>query len=193
MQASPSGKQTPCDLANLYGFVASVRFRGANNIYLFNWMDKNSIGKKNYRTLLEKGIGDDVVLQSVRRHPVCYHDIIPGVNNHVQLPQTPNPNAKFTVPIGLKPVSGKLWLIVGLNNSEGAKETICSATLNGIKTTVTTDADITPLSKDVARALCFDCPLTAAQNGVNTIAVQLESRTAPQIVWVELKIEPDKK
>ncbi|MDR2757667.1 MAG: hypothetical protein LBC20_18405 [Planctomycetaceae bacterium] len=194
MQAWPGGKQTPCDLATLYGFVASVRFRGARNIYLFNWMDNNNpVGKEKYRTLLEKGVDDDVVLQSVRRHPVCYHDIIPDVNNHVQLPQTPNPEAKFTVPIGLKPESGKLWLIVGLGNGEGVKETVCSATLNGTKTNVTTDADITPLSKDVARALCFDCPLTVAQNDVNTITVRLESGIAPRIVWVELKIEPNRK
>ncbi|MDR0743913.1 MAG: hypothetical protein LBF05_06120, partial [Tannerella sp.] len=201
-RAWPSGKQLLNDLAILYGFVSSARFRGTRNIYLYNWFDPTPghlvpsfcpVDEKDYRTLLEKGVGDDVVLQSVRRYPVCYHDIIPGVNSHVQLPQTPNPEAKFTVPFAPKPVSGKLWLIVGLGNSEGVKETVCSATLNGTKTNVTTDADIAPLSKDVVRALCFDCPLTAAQNGTNNITVRLESGTAPRIVWVELKTEPDVK
>jgi hypothetical protein len=189
VQAWPGGKRTQTNLDYLYGFVASVRFRGARNIYLFNWFDN----KKDYHILLEKGISDEVVLQSVRRYPVCYHDIVPGVSRHVQLPQTPNPEAKFTVPLGQKPVSGKLWLIVGLGNCEGVKETVCSATLNGTKTVRTKDATLDHLSKDVVRALCFDCPLTAAQNGINTITVHLESGTAPQIVWIELKVEPNGK
>jgi hypothetical protein len=201
-QAWPGGTQIRNDLATLYGFVASARFRGARNIYLYNWFDPAPghlvpsfcpVGEKDYRTLLEKGIGDDVILQSVRRYPVCFHDIVPGVSSHVQLPQTPNPETKFTVPIGLKPISGKLLLIVGLGNSEGVKETVCSATLNGTKIDIATDAALNTLSKDVVRALCFDCPLTAAQNGINTITVRLESGTAPKIVWVELKVEPDKK
>jgi prepilin-type N-terminal cleavage/methylation domain-containing protein len=55
------------------------------------------------------------------------------------------------------------------------------------------DATLDHLSKDVVRALCFDCPLTAAQNGINTITIHSESGTAPQIVWIELKVEPDGK
>ncbi|MDR1269228.1 MAG: hypothetical protein LBK82_06865, partial [Planctomycetaceae bacterium] len=200
--AYPNGKQIRNDLAILYGFAASARFRGARNIYLYNWFDPLPghivssfcpVDEKDYRTFLEKGIGDDVVLQSIQRYPVCYHDIVPGVSSHVQLPQTLNPEAKFAVSLGQKPVSGKLRLIVGLSNSEGVKKTVCSATLNGTKTETVTDTVFDSLSKDVVRALCFDCPLAAAQNGINTMTVRLESGNTPQIVWVELKVEPDRK
>jgi hypothetical protein len=202
MQASPSGKQTPCDLANLYAFVASARFRGARNIYLFNWMDPQRghlassfgpVGEKEYRTLLEKGIGNEVILQSVRRYPVCYHDIVPGVNSHVQLPKTSGSEVTFTIPLGLKPVTGKLWLILGLATNESVKEAVLSATLNGKNTKPVDDAELKGLSGDVVRALRFDCPLDTAKDGTNNVTVVQNSGTPQKIVWVELKIEPDEK
>jgi hypothetical protein len=224
-QASPGGKQVMNDLANLYGFVASNRWRGSRNIYLFNWFDptptiflewsgipagaKTSslcpVSEKDYRTLLEKGIGDDVILHSVRRHPISYHQIIDdnlpdgikphsdGLNINVQLPQTPNPESQFTIPLGAKPVTGKFWLILGLAANESVKESVFSVTLNGKNVKQVDDAELKGLSGDVVRALRFDCPLDTAKDGTNNVIVSQNSGTPQKIVWVELKIEPDRK
>jgi hypothetical protein len=206
-QAWPDGKEVRNDLATLYGFVASARFRGARNIYLYNWMDPSPghtapsfgpVDEKDYRTLLEKGIGDDVLLQSVRRFPVGYdevgyREIVPGVNSHVQLPQTLNSEAKFTIPIGQKPVSGKLRLIVGLAANESVKEAVLSATLNGKNTQPVADAELEGFSRNEVRALQFDCPLDTAKDGTNNIVVSQSSGTPQKIVWIELCVEPDRK
>jgi hypothetical protein len=202
MQAWPGGKEVQSDLASLYGFVASARFRGARNIYLYNWFDPSPghldssfypIGEKDYRTLLEKGIGDDVLLQSARRYPLGYHEIVPGMNRHIQLPKTLNSEAKFTIPIGLKPVTGKLYLIIGLAANESVKEAVLSATLNGKNTQPVTDAKPKGFSRNEVRALQFDCPLDIAKDGTNNIVVSQSSGTPQKIVWVELRVEPDRK
>jgi hypothetical protein len=198
MQAWPGGKEVRNNLASLYGFVASARFRGAHNIYLYNWFDPwpgsfCPVDEKDYRTLLEKGIGDDVLLQSARRFPLGYHEVVPGMNRHIQLPKTLNSEAKFTVPIGQKPVTGTLRLIVGLSNTEGVKEAVLSATLNGKNTQPVADAELEGFSRNEVRALQFDCPLDTAKDGTNTVTVNQKSGTPQKIVWVELRIEPDRK
>jgi len=180
------------DLATLYGFVASARFRGAKNTYFFNWMDSGTIPvtKEQYRILLEKGLGDDVIFHSTRRYPITYRDTVSaGVSNNVQLPKTTDATATFTIPIGLKPKSGKLLLIIGLGKNENVKDAVLSATLNETKVTAIADVSLEHISSDGVRTLCFDCPLDTAKDGVNTITVKQESGAAQKIVWVELRVE----
>ncbi|MDR3198564.1 MAG: hypothetical protein LBU34_11920, partial [Planctomycetaceae bacterium] len=95
--------------------------------------------------------------------------------------------------IGTKPVTGKLWLILGLAANESAKDAVLSATLNGKNIKPVDDAELKGFSGDVARVLRFDCPLEAAKDGTNNVTVSRNSGTLQKIVWVELKIEPDGK
>jgi hypothetical protein len=197
MRGYPKENLCVNDLATLYGFVAAERFRGAKNIYLFNWMDgRDDITKYNYapvnasdyRTLLEKGIGDDIVLHSLRRHPVSYRDT--GSSRNIQLPKSTDKESSFTIQLGPKPATGKLWLILGLGANDSVKEAALSATLNGKKTAPATDAERKGLGPDVVRAVRFDCPLDTAQNGANTVTVCQESGSPQKIIWVELRVEP---
>jgi hypothetical protein len=214
-QAWPGGKQLRNSLADLYAFVASARFRGARNIYLFNWFDPTPtirlewvdpsvtltlcpVNEKDYRTLLEKGIGDEVILHSLRRHPVGYHQVIDwgnvhgkGVSFHIQLPKTSDQKAQFTIPLGPKPVMGKLRLILGLASGESVKEATFSVTLNGKNTKAMPDLEPAGFPEDVTRALQFDCPLKSAKDGINNITVSQKSGAPQKIVWVELQVDPD--
>jgi hypothetical protein len=192
IRAYLGGKAVPNDLATLYGFVAAERFRGAKNIYLFNWMDIGTtpLQPDDYRILLEKGLGDDVVLHSRRRYPVSYRDVGTGKLANIQLPKQTNKKSSFTIQMGRKPTTGKLWLIVGLEPGDSVQEAVLSATLNGKKIEPATDTKLKGISPEVGRALRFDCPLDTAQDGINIVAVHQESGATQKIVWVELQVEP---
>ncbi|MDR1120464.1 MAG: hypothetical protein LBM08_06060 [Dysgonamonadaceae bacterium] len=78
-------------------------------------------------------------------------------------------------------------------DDESVKEAVLSATLNGKNTQPVADAELERFSKNEVRALQFDCPLGAAKDGTNNIVVSQSSGTPQKIVWVELRIEPDRK
>lgn len=191
MSPGPGGPRVPNDLETLYGFVAAERYRGARNFYLFNWMDKSTapVPPHVYRTVLEKGVGDDVVSRSARRHPICFHDTVPpGVSAGIQLPKQTDKECTFTVPIGWKPVSGRMELIVGLN--ENQSDAVFTASLNDKTVEPLSDASNGNTWPGVARVIRFDCPPDTARNGTNEIGIRQESGQPQKIVWIELRIEP---
>jgi hypothetical protein len=193
VRAFPGAAYLPNDMATLYGFVASARYRGAKNIYFFNWMDSQTlpVTREQYRTLLDKGLDDSVLQRSVRRFPVTYRDVVAeGVSNDAQLPRTTDAPATFVIPIGAKLDSDKLLIIIGLGKGEGVSDASFTATINGKSATAVAFASEELHNPDVAHALCFDCPLQAAQDGYNTVTVQQTSGDLQRIVWAELRIVP---
>lgn len=193
MQAYPGAPRIANDLESFYGFVAACRYRGAESFYLFNWMDRSTtpVSLKDYRILLEKGVGDDVLAQAARRHPVCYHDTVPpGVSAGIQLPKQTDTKCTFQVPIGRKPASSKITLILGLAENESVKEAVLATSLNETLVEPTVDAADVKKYPGVIRALRFDCRPDAVRDGTNLITVWQESGAPQKIVWVELRIEP---
>ncbi len=76
----PAGAAVANDLASLRGFAASARDRGADSLYLFNWMDSQTrpVTADQYEQLLHEGLGRETVFTKIRRHPVCYRDTVPN-------------------------------------------------------------------------------------------------------------------
>ena len=188
--ATPISNDLPC----LYGFVAAERYRGANSIYLFNWMDSQTqpVSAADYRILLEKGVGDDVVNNVKRRHLVTFRDTVPrGVSENIQLPRKTTDNCKFTIELGPVPVSGKLLLILGLRENSSLPDTSFSVSLNGTDLEPLPDASDVKCYGDAKRAMRFRCPLNSAKNGTNEIQIRHKSGEYQEIVWVELYVDPN--
>ncbi|MCU0978992.1 MAG: hypothetical protein MUF25_07470 [Pirellulaceae bacterium] len=190
----PGGQAVANDLAALRGFAASADHRGADSLYLFNWMDSETrpVTADDYTRLLRDGLSPQVVASSPRRHLVCYRDTVPaGFPNGAQLPVEASAGGSFRIHVGAKPASGQPWAVVGLARREGVGESRLEAKLNG---RVLDPAEDLPncggLGPDTVRAVRFPCPREALQDGYNELSIrQTGGPAGQQIVWVELRVD----
>jgi hypothetical protein len=191
----PRGVPMPNNLATLSGFAASAYHRGADGVYLFNWMDHNNwpVSNDDYKVLLRNGVSEKVVAGSVRRHPVCFRDTVPkGFPNNVQLPAAARPEKNFRIHIGPKPASGKVWAVVGLAKRDGLADARFKATLNNRALETEEEVkDLGGLGGIPTRAIRFSCPLDTVTSGYNELKVRQIAGSADQhVVWVEIRLEP---
>lgn len=186
----PGGKPVANDLASLAGFSASAWERGADGIYLFNWMDSGTrpVPAPAYQQLLTQGLGRAAVLATPRRYPVCYRDTVPaGFPNEVRLPITGEGTCQ--VHIGPAPTGGTACIIAGLAVEETADfQVAVNGTTAGAAEKWPTLAG---LGGGAKLALRFPVPLASLVAGSNTIHLQAQpgSETA-KVVWVEMRLEP---
>ena len=100
----PGGEAVANDLACARGFAASAHYRGADSIYLFNWMDSETrpVALSDYQVLLRDGLSPQAVSPGQRVGiPVCYRDTVPGgFPNGAQLPVDAQAGGDFQIPIG---------------------------------------------------------------------------------------------
>jgi hypothetical protein len=191
----PGGEPVANTLPSAYGFAASALSRGADALYLFNWMDSGTrpVTSDSYRTLLERGLGAEMVSKTMRRHPVCYRDTVPeGFPNGVVLPVEGPNGADFSINIGAKPTTGNVWLIAGLEQRDGMAEAAFTAKINGIEAPTVVDLSfVKDLGGKSARGIRFLCPLSAVRDGFNQIDIKQKPGTpAQRIVWFEVRIDP---
>ena len=189
----PSAAPTANDRATLHGFAASAYHRGADSIYLFNWMDSETrpCTVEEYRTLLQRGLSAQTVSTAVRRHPVCYRDTVPpGFANGVQLPVDLPTTKPIKVHLGPAPQKGKVQVVVGLAKRDGVGDVRLQATLNGRTLAPGQDVGTTGFAGSPARGVRFACPLDAVKSGYNEVEVRAAGGDASQqLVWVELRVE----
>ena len=191
----PSGAAAANDLACARGFAASARHRGADSLYLFNWMDSHTrpVTAGEYRLLLRDGLSMNTVLNTSRRHPVCYRDTVPaGFPNGVQLPADARAGAHFRIHIGPKPESGPIWALVGLAQRAGVAEASFRASLNGQELGSAENVnELRRFGGGTVRAARFPCPQVVLQDGYNQLTIrQTGGSEAQQIVWVEVRLDP---
>jgi len=195
-------RQMITDPALYYGWAASSRYRGAGSFYLFNFMmywsaalqGDSSLLPNIYRPMIEKGLSDEVVLGSRRRHPVTFHDTRSSVPDGAQLPKMTAKSASFTIHIGKKPASGKVAVIAGLSEKDGVKDATFTASLNGQKAFVCSGV-LTPEQyggKSTVRAVRFEMSLKSARDGANIVEIVQDAGAHQQIVWMEIEIDPMK-
>ncbi len=106
LRAYPGGPAIENDLASTRGFAAAAWQRGAEAIYLFNYMDPAPMTgePEDYRTLLEDGLARDAVDHQPRRHVVTYRDTVPAsVSNNAQLPKPAREVNEFRIYSGPVP------------------------------------------------------------------------------------------
>ena len=194
LRAAPSTKQTPNDLASVRGFAAAALHRGADQIYLFNYMDPAPMhgGPEAYRTLLEKGLGLEVVTSAPRRHVVTYRDTVPpGFPNGVVLPADGHKGGAFRIYTGPAPREGRVLFVAGLAARDAVADAGFDVSLNGEACKSVEDLENAGQLPGAVRAVQFECPLPAMKEGYNEVRiVQRADQAEQQIIWAELRIQP---
>jgi hypothetical protein len=194
LRAYPAAKPIEEDLTSTRGFAAASLQRGADAIYLFNYLDPAPMtgGTNAYRTLLREGLSLKTVTRAPRRHVVTYRDTVaPGMSSEVRLPMDGFTGGTFRVHSGPAPKKAGVFVIAGLAPAAGARESRFAITINGVEATPASDgADLT-LFPDVVRAVQHECPPGTVRAAYNEIRIrQLPGEPQQRIVWVELRIVP---
>jgi len=194
LRAYPGAEAVPNDLESVRGFAAASLHRGADQIYLFNYMDPAPMqgGPETYRQLIEEGLALNVVTARPRRHVVTYRDTVPaGVSNNTQLPAAMHQNPTFHIYTGPTPEKASVVFLVGLADGEGVADATFSAMLNGKACTAIEDAADVSAFPGVTRAVQFRCPLEAMAEGYNDFAVaQAADQREQRTVWAHVRIDP---
>ena len=192
MKAGHFLKQVPHDLGSFRGFMAGSLHRGADQIYLFNFMDSGTrpVSMRDYRILINEGASLETVVKQTRRHIVCYRDTVPpGFPNDMVLPA--EGKVGFKLYIGPRPTTGHVHFVLGLDNRQDVETAAFVIHINGLVCQAIDDLDDLSQLPDATRALRYDCPPSAVQAGYNMIEVtQQPEQPSQRIVWAELSIKP---
>ncbi len=192
LRAWPTGKTVPNDLASLRGFAADARERGADNLYLFNWMDSQTrpVSEQEYARLIHFGLAARTIAGQPRRHPLTYRDTVPaGFPNGAQLPVEARGGGVFRVRVGgTRDVSGAA-LVVGLAARDGVATAALEASVNGRALGAAQELIDRKGLGGVERALRFPVDPAFLQPGENAVSIrQTDTGGSQQIVWVEIRI-----
>ncbi len=194
VRAYPAAKPIETDITSTRGFSAACLQRGADSIYLFNYMDPEPMtgGKEAYRTLLQEGLGLKSISQKTRRHVVTYRDTVaPGMSSDVVLPVDGFKGGTFRIYIGLKPKKADAFVVAGLAQADGMAQSKFEITINSKKCAAVTDCGDLSLFSGVARAVQHQCSPGSLRDGYNEVHLkQLPGEPQQKIVWVELRVVP---
>jgi len=193
----PGGKAVANDLPCVYGFAASARARGADAIYLFNFMDSGTrpVSSSDYRTLVEKGVGAAYIDGQERRFPVSFRDTVPdGFPRGVVLPVKDRQTGTFRIYLDPGPTEGEAFFVLGLAKGEGVKESRWEVAVNGKTAVAAQDlADCKGIGGDAVRGLRFAIPAGVLKRGYNTVTVKQSAEGAAQsVVWSEIRLIPSR-
>jgi len=194
LRAYPAAQPTEEDITSTRGFAAAVLHRGADAIYLFNYMDPAPMrgGTNAYRRLLQEGLSGDTVWEKHRRHVVTYRDTVAsGMSSDVVLPVDGFKGGTFRIYGGPAPTDADAFVLAGLAQAEGMTQAKFEITINGKEGSAVSDFTDLTLFAGVARAVQHQCPPNALCGGYNDIRIlQLPGLPEQRVVWVELRIVP---
>ncbi len=191
----PGGGALANDLESVRGFAAASFYRGADQIYLLNFMDSETIpvSQSDYRVLLEQGMGRDIVTKLPRRHIATFRDTVPrGFPNGAQLPLDTAAGGTVRLNTGPAPEKGKAVFLVGLAARDGLDKTVLDVAVNGQACARMADSATPAKFPGVVRVVQCDCPVGALRPGYNEFNVKQRGDTpGQQAVWAELRINPE--
>jgi len=190
----PAAKPIEADITSTRGFAAAGLHRGADSIYLFNYLDPGPMtgGQGAYHMLLQEGLNLEIVTQKPRRHLITYRDTVaPGMSSEVMLPVEGFKGGTFRIYIGPAPKKADAFVVAGLAQADGMATSKFEITIHGKQCPPTTDLTDRSLFSGVARAVQHRCPSDSLRDGYNEIQLRQQPGAPEQkIVWVELRIVP---
>jgi hypothetical protein len=181
------------DLASAYGFAATALHRGADGIYLFNWMDSQTrpVDAADYARLLRTGFSPSAVATEPRRHPVTFRDTVPaGFPSGAQLPIRLPGKGDVRLHLGPGDGGGSAHVVLGLAAKPGDTGRLRAA-LNGRELVPAGEVSDRRLIAGANHAPRFACPPGSVRAGENTLEFSAPAGTDPlEIVWVEIRVDP---
>ena len=175
------------------GIAASMLYRGADRIYLFNYMDSETAmdDLANYPTLLRELGSLATLAGKPRRHVLTYADTwAPGEARAIPLPAVCGPHnwLAFRVNIGPRPDTGAVSLLLGVEgDTPNEADTLQVRVNSDLCRYLGLTATASPAP--ACRLYAYDVPLTALNGGYNLIEVLAAVRVT--IGWVEIAIQPE--
>lgn len=192
LRAWVSGVTGPNDLATLRGFAAGAHHRGAESLYLFNWMDSQTrpVSAEDYAELLRTGLKPAAVAGRFQRYPVTYPDTVPpGFPDGTQLPVELGRDVLFRVYAGSHDGRGPVSVAIGLAERPGVATAAVDVTLNDRPMQAAADLPQPKSFGGSGRVLRFTGESAGVRAGYNTITARPGAgAAAQQIVWVELRL-----
>lgn len=178
------------DLATVRGAASSYLDRGADRIYLFNYMDSDTTiaSKEEYHQLLREVGSLDTMAGKPRRHVVTYADTwAPGEPQALPLPRSLGPGglAEFRLPTGPAPLSGQpVQVCLGLAGTAPLAPEDLQVRVNGDWCAYAGK----PALGQVGPTHAFKVPAGMLRRGDNVIEVVNATAAEKQIVWVEVAL-----
>jgi len=177
------------------GAAVSLLHRGADLIYLFNYMDVGTTvsNPDDYTMILQNTGTLETATVYPRRHVVTYSDTwAPGEPEIYALPAWchQDTTAVFKIHIGPRPKAGEIKVFVGLGEEGNQDTTPLEIRVNGELCATSegaSPAHIHPLVRTMAG---FDVPLSVAKDGYNNVVVTSSAADPGQIVWMEIEVIP---
>ena len=172
------------------GAAASVLDRGADRVYLFNYMDSQTCmaDVENYGTLLRELGSLDTLTGKARRHIVTRADTwAPGDPPGLALPadRAADGEVAFRVHIGPSPESQSATIVVGVVDADDTNASALAFRLNGQAIGAAQPVEL-PEPRPTCPTFGVVAPADVIQPGYNII--ELHSSRACRIGWVEISI-----
>ena len=184
------------DAALTFGAAASFFHRGADRLYLFNFMDSGTTVNDpatDYRTILRNAGEPTTIAGHVRRHAVTFPDTrAPGTPVDCLLPATCawQQRPAFRIHTGPKPDGGSAYAVIGYEDESVDASRAVEVWLNGEACRADT-GDIPSPTWDAAGILRrYEIPLNALKDGYNLLEAANRSGETCTIVWAEIVIAP---
>lgn len=176
--------RTAMDHALYNGWAANMHYLGADGLYLFNLVYMPAV----FQGVITKGLDAETIRNAPRRHPISYHDYMtrPGDGDYgKQLPQKTDREISLKILFGQKPDQGNVEVILAFQEKD-AEKGAWEGTLGGEK----------PLSMEVisepaqygsaGSALRWTFPLSAVQEGYNTVHLRQVGGKTALLIWAEM-------
>lgn len=177
-------------LGTARGAAAALLDRGADRVYLFNYMDSQTAidDLENYPALLREIGALSTLAGKSRRHVLTFTDTWPpGEPRALPLPATIPAGGwhAFRLPIGPQPIQGQAQVVLGVEEGEVSG---LEVRVNGVLCQGAGPVTLSQPAPDTPTCAC-DVPLAALQRGYNVI--ELHPATSLCIDWVELAVLAD--
>jgi hypothetical protein len=179
-------------LETVRGMACSMLDRGADRVYLFNYMDSETAmdGLENYPRLLREAGDPATMAGKARRHAVTFADTwAPGEARAAALPIQCEPGRWQAVRVhtGPKPAAGRVEARIGLEGVTEAGVKTWEMRVNG--TVCSLRGPLAGLRPGPPTGVfAFDVPPAAMNRGYNLI--ELRPGQSGRIVWVEFAVLP---
>ena len=177
------------------GAAASLLHRGADAIYLFNYMDSHTTpsSSEDYDRILQEAGSLETITNHLRRHVVTYSDTwAPDETPTYALPVELRPAepVSFAIHLGQKPTTGTAAVFIGMDAAASAFVADLEVRVNGQPCSSSQQSAPEHLHPVVECAAGFDVPNAAITAGHNMVEVSSGGPMSGQIMWVEIRITP---